>query len=114
MDKYLNFNQFLAGVHEGSFHEELTEKLTDLVGRMSNEFQDNGGKPKAKITITLDMKLDGGVFEITPDVKIKEPPRARSKAVFWATPDNRLTKVNPRQGNLPLHDVSPIRREIEA
>lgn len=115
MDKYLNFSQFLTGVNDGSFHEELTDKLRDLVAKMSDAFQENGGNQTGSISIKLGFKLEkGGVFEIVPDAKVTEPATVRGKTVCWATPDNFLTKVNPRQGKLPLHDVSPIRREFEA
>lgn len=106
------FSAFLGEVDEGRLQADLTNEMTDLVAAMSNHAAEFGGKPKGKIVITLDLKLDGGVFEVAGEVKTTKPKTARARSIFWATPENHLSRMNPRQQQLPLRDVSLDRKEV--
>jgi hypothetical protein len=62
------FANMLVGLGQGRFHDEATEALQTLVKEM-NRVADSGGKPKGKLTVTLALKLDRGVFELDPSIR---------------------------------------------
>jgi hypothetical protein len=104
-DELRTFAQLLQHVQDGDLHVDLTNELRDLVASLENVRAEQGGKPKGSIVLKLDFTLDSGVFEVVADYAIKAPKIARSKSHFWATPDNLLTKRNPKQAELPLRTV---------
>lgn len=101
-----NFSTFVASLEDGSLHSELTDALRDLVATLSDEARDRGGKPKGKISLSIELKLDSGVIEANTEFKVAKPKSVRSKTIFWATPENNLTRSNPKQQELPLRDVT--------
>ena len=101
-----SFTQLLAAIEDGELHRDLSVALTDIVAALADHIRDVGGKPRAKLTLTLAFATDGGVFEIAADIKVATPTRARARSIFWATPDNYLSRLNPRQQQLPFRDVS--------
>lgn len=58
------------------------------------------------LTISIGFKLADGIVEVTGDFKTALPKARRGRSVFWATPDNNLTRRNPRQFDLPLRDAA--------
>ena len=101
-----NVSQLLA-VHEaGDANHEASELYQELIARLNNHVQEHGGKPSGSITITLNFKLDSGMMEITANVAAKMPKRIRSKNVYYCTPDNKLSKRDPRQLEMPFRDVN--------
>lgn len=102
-DVLSTFSQFLGAVEDGELHQEMTQQLRDVIA----ELHQHGGKPKAALTLSLEFQLDGGVIEVKADTKVKLPKGGRAKSIFWATPDNNLTRRNPRQAELPgIRDVT--------
>ena len=59
-----SFAQFLAQIAGGDFLRELSEAQRDMVAEMENRRLDGAKTVKGKITLTFEMKLDGGVFEV--------------------------------------------------
>lgn len=92
-----NFTQFLQGLEDGDVHAELTRLLPEIAAGLTNHMVEFGGKPKAKISIGFEIKLDGGVFEITATVDHKMPRTPRGKTVLWTDGQNRFTTANPKQ-----------------
>lgn len=103
----LNFSHFLAAHEDGALNHDLTNEMRDLIASLHNRVHEMGGKPSASMTLTIHFKLDSGVIEIkADDVRTKMPKRERTKAIYWATPENYLTRRDPKQRELPLRDVS--------
>ena len=100
--KPVTFTDFLRTVQDGAFEEELAERLADLVKDMREAATVAGGKPKARLTITLDLKLEGGVFEVVPDATVKVPKRARLRSIMYEGTGGMLVPNNPRQYALAL------------
>lgn len=103
-----SFTALLGAVEDGQFHADLTDALREIVAELQDSFRDQGGKPKARLDLSFDFRLDGGVIEVNCDLKVKKPRAQRSKSVFWSTPDNLLTRRNPKQQELPLRHVPPV------
>ena len=101
-----NFAGFLQHVEDGELHMQLSEALTNVVAKLHDHFRDHGGKPRGKIAIDLNLKLDSGTIEVEADFKATTPKSARPRTIFWARPDNTLTKSNPRQPDMFPRDVS--------
>lgn len=101
------FSQFITQVEDGHLHADLSRALQDLIADMQTA---SGGHDKTagKIKIALDLKYDpkSGVFEIAGNFDVTKPKERRGHSVLWATPDNFLTPLNPRQQDLFIRDVS--------
>lgn len=100
-----SFTLFLQEVEDGRLHGDLSEALRDLVAQL-HDASGQRGKSSGTLGVTFTLKLDGGVIEVAADYKVKAPKLARGRSVFWATPENNLTRRNPAQPDLPLRDVS--------
>jgi hypothetical protein len=105
------FTAFLAQVEDGELHEDLTRALTDLIATLHDHAHATGGKPAGTIAITLKFRLDREVVEVAGDLKVSKPKTERARSIFWTTPENHLTRLNPRQQALPFRDVA-ARQEI--
>lgn len=104
MEKPQSFAVFLATIDGGAFNDQLSREVQDLIGDMSNHAQVSGGVAKGKISITIDLSLEKGVFEIAADKKCTHPKERKTKSIFWADKNNNLTEENPRQSRLDLGD----------
>lgn len=91
------FTTFLGEVEDGRLAGELTEQLRELVGGLRRYEQHAGGKPKGKLVLTLNVKLDGGIYEVVGDVKIATPKPPRMRSIMYATRGDDLSAQNPRQ-----------------
>ncbi len=87
------FNDTLVSLRYGTLHDELTEalnKLTDDVTRT--------GKVGA---LTLSIKLkptnNSGQIEVIDDLKVTTPKETKGTTIMFATPENNLTRDDPRQ-----------------
>lgn len=98
--------RIIESLADGETHHELTEAVRDAVARLHDVRAEAGGKPKAKLVLTLDLVLDGDSIDVTGEVKATLPKVKRKRTVFYATPDNLLTRRNPRQAELPLRTVA--------
>jgi hypothetical protein len=101
-----SFGQFLAEVEDGDLHADLSTTLRDLVAGLHDAAVAGNGRAAGRLTLTLDFKTDGGAIDVASDIATKLPKAKRSRSVFWATPENNLTRRNPRQADLPFRDVN--------
>lgn len=102
-----SFLAMLAQLEDGVLVEELTDQLRELVSAMHAQARDAGGKPTAKLTVVLSLKLDGGLFEVSAGVSAVPPKPVRPRSLFYRAGDNTLTPNNPKQLELgiPPKDV---------
>ncbi|MCW4589703.1 hypothetical protein NO263_03815, partial [Gluconacetobacter entanii] len=98
-----SFSQLVAQVEDGQFNHDAGNAIQDLVAAMSDAAMSKNGRSKGKIAITIGFELEGGVITTTTDFKVTKPRMARAKSVFWATPENHLTRRNPRQQEMELN-----------
>lgn len=105
--KPLMFADFLRDVESGRLHADATQQLKELVHEMRQLALATGGKPKGKVMIVLDVKLDGGVFEVLGDVRVTSPKQPRERSIFYATRGDQLSVVNPAQQELAIETGPP-------
>ncbi|WP_431860224.1 hypothetical protein [Azospirillum sp.] len=108
-DEARTFPQLLATLEDGELSNDLTDQIRDIVARLHDVYANQGGTPKASLTLKIDFKLDSGVIETKADTKVALPKQVRRKTVLYATPGNNLTRQNPKQAELfprPVRDVS--------
>ena len=91
------FADFLRNIEGGRLHADATEQYRELVHDMRQQALATGSKPKGKILLVLDVKLDGGVFEVRGDVRAVAPKKPREKTIFYADRTDNLTVINPAQ-----------------
>ncbi len=98
------FMDFLREHRNGSTHDELSDKLQELVAAVTEEGR--GGT----LTLTISMKPMGknDGLEVAADVKIKEPKPKAGVSIFFASPENNLVRQDPRQATMELREVGPV------
>lgn len=65
-----------------------------------------------EVTLTLKIKRGkDGVYELTPQFKIKQPRMPSTRTVLWVDRNNNFTMVNPRQLDMGFRQVGPVRRD---
>jgi hypothetical protein len=104
------FTQFLGAVEDGKLHHDLTEGVAELVTALRDTADAVGGKPKGKLTLTLDFTLDRDTMEITGDLQVKKPKIQRGRSIFWTMPGGGLSRMNPKQREL----FQPVERDDDA
>jgi hypothetical protein len=101
-----SFATLISDLEDGELHADLSRAVQNIVGELQNIAGARGGKPKATLTLKLDITLDSGMVVIAADVAEKLPRPVRGKSFLYATPENNLTRRNPRQPDLPFRDVT--------
>lgn len=99
---------------DGNFAREASDDLRDVVAAIEDAAAAGGrGVPTATLTMKFTLKRDGGVITVVPEIKTTKPKRQRNVSVYYATPENNLTRNNPRQAEM-FKDVAtaPVRDVI--
>jgi hypothetical protein len=98
------FIDTLTALRYGELHDELSEKLNELVTACSET-----GKAGA-LTLTLKLKPSkGGAMEISDEVKSKVPKLEHGSTLMFPTPEGNLQREDPRQ--LKLEGLREVPRE---
>jgi hypothetical protein len=102
------FGDTLIALNKGATVAELDARLSEVVAAVRAT-----AKPGA-ITLTLKIvpgsKDNAELVFINPEVKIKTPATPQGSTLFFTTEDNRLTRNDERQHDLPFEssDVKVI------
>lgn len=90
------FTQTIDTLRFGTLGDELTDKLRDLIARCAST------QRAGAITLTLALKPGkGGQIEVFDDIKVKLPKEEKGSTLMFATPENNLSRDDPRQPSLP-------------
>jgi len=100
-----NFGQFVAEHEDGRFHAAATDVFHATLVAVRDAAMLKGGIAKGKLTLTLDIEMDGENIEIIADLVAKVPKLKRGRSIWWLTPQGHLCRSNPSQPELPLRDV---------
>ena len=101
----LSFSTFVAQHEDGQLHHDLTDSIQEIVAKLNNAVMEKGGVHSAKLNLSLEFKIDSGAIEIKATHTVALPKLKRPKTIYWCTPDNCLTRKNPKQSELPFRDV---------
>lgn len=105
-DQVRSFGTFIAEVEDGELHADLSRQLQNLIAELHEGRAVGQSRATGKLTVTFDFALADGVVEVRADIASKTPKRPRGRSIFWVTPENNLTRRNPRQPDLPFRDVN--------
>lgn len=95
------FSSTVDSLRFGTLGDELTDKLRDLVATCATT-----GRAGA-ITLTLQLKPGkGGQIEVFDEIKVKAPKEEKGSTLMFATPENNLSREDPRQ--LPLEGLRTV------
>lgn len=100
-----SFLGVLGELEDGRFVHEVTEALQQLIGDMENAAANPTSKVPGKMTITLNLMREEGYVEIRPVLAVVAPKPTRRKSVFFVTPENLLTRRDPRQVDMFIREV---------
>jgi len=101
-----SFPQFLTELEDGQLGNDLIKQVQEIVAAMNDAAMNGRGKSSAKLAIKVNFKLEGGVIEVAADYTATLPKAPRGRSIFWATPENNLSRRDPRQSTLALRDVT--------
>jgi hypothetical protein len=102
-----SFTRTIDQLNFGETQIEMSEELHDLTIRMLAHARKHACEVKGRMTVTLDLTCDGhGQLMIQASSKsgVAKPKGGTSHA--WLTPGGNVTFKNPRQQELPLHEVN--------
>lgn len=102
------FTDFLAEVEDGSLARDIQQDLAMLTHNMRQQALATGGKPKARIALTLTFSLESDVFEVRGEYKVTEPKKPRGRTLMFPQKDGSLSSRNARQTDMfaPAKDVT--------
>lgn len=96
------FPDFLREHRGGLTHDELGDKLQELVAAVTAEGK--GGS----LTLTIKVSPSAtGALDVSDEIKLVLPKETRSHSLFFATPDNNLVREDPRQTKMELRSITP-------
>lgn len=98
-------SQVISGLENGAFHDDVTKSLKQMIGDLSDHKISHGGKPSGEIVMKLKFVLDDGIMEIKPEFTVKTPKVSRGRSIFFVTPENSLSRQDPRQMRLELDEA---------
>lgn len=97
------FYDFLREHRNGVTHDELADALNALVTAVSEE--NKAGSLTFTVNIKPMGKSDG--LEVSAAINIKPPKKTPGVSIYFATPDNNLTRHDPRQHSMELREIAP-------
>lgn len=92
---------FFRDQRNGELDAEASKALQQVIQAVTTQ------EKKATLTIIIEVEPSkgGGMVVVTDDVKVKLPKQKRGATIFYATPENHLTRQDPRQQQLQLREV---------
>jgi hypothetical protein len=110
-----NAGDFLNMIEDGQFSADVQQGLIDLAAAMSDHALATGGKSKVKgrVTITVDLLNEGGVFRAVGKFAVKAPEMPRRPTLLWTDEKNRFSRSQPRQGGFfGVRDVTLDKADV--
>lgn len=89
-------------MQRGAFDDEVTAAVRELVVEMTQAVEKGTSKPKARVTITVELTLDRGMMDLTADFAVKHPKKVRGRTVMYPGPGGTLLPHDPQQLSLEV------------
>ena len=103
------FAMTLQDQRKGELLHECSQRLAELVSACRETGK--SGTLTLKLTVNIPKQAEAGTVYVHDEVTIKTPKPRRDGSLFFTTDDNRLTRANPNQRELPLATVSTEHKE---
>src|SRR5213595_2421799 len=101
------FNDSQAQLRYGELHEELSDKLNELVSAVDR------AQKSGKLVLTLSLKPGkGGQIEIGDEIKLTLPKEEKASSIMFATPEGNLQREDPRQKT--FEGIRSVEGELQA
>lgn len=91
---------------------DLVEDLTDAQHAIVAAIEEYGGV--GEITLKLKYKRDGKQIQITSNLVHKTPKPSRGISLFFVTPENNLSRDDPRQKTFDIRPPEKTERKVES
>lgn len=114
------FADWLREQSSGKTHEELSDALYDLIGRV----RDTGKKGTVTLVVSVaPLKGDSNVLIVADEIKLRLPEHDRKASLFYPDEHGNLTRRDPNQlvfeslrevGDLTVDTVSGEIKELRA
>jgi hypothetical protein len=101
MKRIRDAQTIIGALEGGEAAAELSKEITETLAALKEL---GGGRPKAKIkgkvTLTLDIEVEGNSATITADIASKRPKPVRGSSFYWVLDDGSLSTEHPQQMNM--------------
>jgi len=94
---------FLREHRGGLTHDELSDKLQELVAAVGEE----GKSGTLTVVFSLKPLAKGDGIEVGSEIKIKPPKQTPGTSIFFVTAENNLARQDPRQQAMELREIGP-------
>lgn len=101
-----SFTRALEMIADGDLVVDASAELHELLRDLRREADLRGSDVVGTFTMKLQLRVERhGPVEIRPTITTKRADRKLARGLLFLTPGANLTAQNPRQQNLPLHEV---------
>lgn len=98
MKRIRDAQTILGALEDGQASVDLGREITDTLAALKEQA---GNRPKAKVkgkvTLTLDIEVEGGSATITAEIASKRPKPVRGSSFYWVLDDGSLSTEHPQQ-----------------
>lgn len=102
-----SFAVFLTTLGGGDAEVQASQELLLIAKAVAAQARAQRKEVKGSLTLKLAFACDeGGVVDVTYAIERKEPKPRRPSTVLWVDKTGNLVTENPKQGRLPIRDVS--------
>ena len=101
-----SFTRVLDQINFGQAQVDLSEELQDCCSTLMKQARHHKSEVKGKMTVTLELLMTPhGEMKITCNSKSTINKPKSHGSTTWVTDQGNVTFKNPRQTELPLHEV---------
>lgn len=97
------FMDLIREHRRGLTHNDLTDKMREVLAAVAEE--DKAGK--LQVTFTFAPRAKGEGIDVAVTIDAKPPKSEPATSIFYLTPNNDLTRADPRQADMDLREVAP-------
>ena len=94
-----SFTKFLSEHRNGGLEKECGTAIQQLVAACADT-----GKP-ASLWLKLTVSPSGNAYVVADKLELKLPQVPSEQSIFYATDQNTLSRINPRQKEFELREV---------
>ena len=102
----INDSTVLIGMLEdGELSRDLSKAIKEAIAK-TREAAGARSSGSCSVTLTIGMKVDGGIVEFTTDIASKTPKASRGKTFFFLNGEGEITTENPQRPSMFPEDAA--------
>lgn len=103
--------QLLQDIDRGTVEDELSDVYVNLIEKLRQIGDSQGGKPTGAITLKVKFRYDRGLMDVDATVAVSEPRPIRGRCIMYPAREGGLSKDHQNQMDAfrDIPEATPIR-----